>query len=137
MQDIDIENDPEIIFLKKHNAFMPKNDHRGYPDGAASPPFDIDGCHWKEGYPETPGYYAVALNAYDYPHMCITSLPVEKLYYEGERQWSRRRCSRTSLMHEKYFLDEGDSCGWCWTYYPEYWCEIPESGKLPPCIFDY
>ena len=135
--DYDIENDPEILFMKKHNMHMPKNDNRSYPDGAFSPPFDADGCHWEDGDPKQSGYYAIALISDSHPHGYLYSLPVEKAYYDVDKGWSRRRCSRDSLLHKKYYYEDGDGHGWLYEYYPEYWCEIPKSGILPPCCFNY
>jgi hypothetical protein len=124
------------MFIENGHVFtMPENDTRGFPDTSADAPFDVDGYHWKEGWPDKPGYYAVALAKewFNSPFY----LPVEKAYYEGNYHWSRRRCPRGSLLHEKYIWEDEDGSCECYTYYPEYWCEIPESGELIPCLFNY
>ncbi len=126
------------MFEQDGHAFtFPKNDNRCFPDEAASAPFDVDGYHWKEylQFPETPGYYMVAL-AKEYGNSYL-GLPVEKAYYMGAGEWSRRRCPRNSLLRQKYYWEDEDGSCMLYTYYVEYWCEIPESGELLPCIFDW
>lgn len=128
------------MFVRNGHTFsMPENDNRSIPFGAADSAFDVDGYHWKDGDPEKPGYYMIALS-HD-PSSGIKdmfSLHVEKGYYEGkEKGWSRRKCSRNSYLHEKYSLDEGRGPHLFYTYDVEYWCEIPESGELLPCLLNY
>lgn len=123
--------------IRKH-CTMPKNDKRSFPDAAASAPFDWDGIHWNEGDPDSPGWYAVALfDEDDCGYSSYIRLPVERAYYEGDGKWSRRKGKRNSLMHEKYYLDDGEGCCLSYRYYVEYWCKIPESGKLPQCYFNW
>lgn len=124
-------------FINKHCTIPPKPDNRGYPDGAASPPFDWEGSHWKEGYPDKPGWYAVALFDDSAWHQSCFGLPVERAFYEGDCKWSRRKGKRNSLMHEKYYYEDFESHCITYRYYVEYWCEIPESGELPRCYFDW
>lgn len=121
-----------------HIFTMPENDKRSIPYGAADTAFDVDGFHWKDGDPSEAGYYMVALSVDPSSGSSGShaSLPVEKAYYDG-KEWSRRKCSRKSLLREKYYLDEGYGGCLFYLYDIEYWCEIPDSGELLPCLLNY
>ena len=123
------------IFHDGHLYKMPDKDNRSYPDGAASAPFDVDGYHWKTGNPEKSGYYQLAIS-HDY-HNSFMGLPDVKTYYSKRWGWSRKKCEENSLFTEQYWLDDGEGAAWFYSYYPEYWCELPESGELLPCRFNW
>jgi len=126
------------IYGDGHLYKMPDNDNRGFHDKAASAPFDVDGFHWKEGYPDKPGYYQVAL-ATEFNNS-FYGLPVEKAYYEGDCHWSRRKCKRDSLLHRKDWWppeEPGETGFEYYEYSVEYWCELPESRELLPCRFNW
>ena len=79
-------------YLYKH-CTIPKNDNRNYPRGSAGAPMDFDGYHWKDGDPQNPGWYAVALFDSEYCGCNGISLPVERAYFNGNN-WSRRHGKR-------------------------------------------
>lgn len=124
-------------FINEHCTSPQEPDDRGWPVGAASPPFDWEGSHWKEGYPDKPGWYAVALSDDSAYRQSFIGLPVERAYYEGDYKWSRRKGKRNSLMREKYYYEDYEGHCMLHRYCVEYWCEIPESGKLPQCYFNW
>lgn len=122
------------LFNDGHLYKMPVTDNRSFPNEAASAPFDVDGYHWKTGYPEKPGYYQLALSK-EYNNSFI-GLPVVKAYYDG-KDWSRRKCPRNSLLREKYYWHDEDGACELYTYYPEYWCELTKTEELLPCRFNW
>jgi len=122
----------------KQNGYIfesPKEDNRNYPREAASAPFDVDGYHWKTGFPKRKGWYMVALAA-EYGNSFM-GLPVEKAYYKGRYKWDRSKSSEDSLLKETTWWEDEDGCCELPKYYVEYWCEIPESDELLPCLFDW
>jgi len=123
------------IFKDGHLYKMPNKDKRSHPDCAASAPFDVDGYHWRTGYPRKPGYYQLALTREF--ETSFVRLPVVKAYYEGNHVWSRRKCPHNSLLRVKERWEDEDGYCYVYAYYPEYWCELPESGELLPCRFDW